>query len=204
LNPKYVRMIPRQRRAHPIKKFVAHIRPRRKCAPSPALAGEGWGGDVSAKRTDRVERLSPTRRALASASTSPAGGRGGPSPRPTIENHSGPRRRCTPSPALAGEGGVGVFPQNALIVWRDFPPPAALWRARRPPPQAGEVDRARGAIDAINRRSFRLRLYARFSTFAILAGTPNSRRQISASTAMPSRICSVDGLAKQSRRRLLE
>jgi hypothetical protein len=41
-----------------------------------------------------------------------------------------------------------------------------------------------------------------FSTFALLAGTPNSLRQTSASTATPSRICSCEGLAKHSRRRL--
>src|SRR5262249_60853082 len=35
------------------------------------------------------------------------------------------------------------------------------------------------------------------------SGTPNSRRQTSASTAMPSRIACVEGLAKQSRNRLM-
>src|SRR6267378_6860282 len=47
-------------------------------------------------------------------------------------------------------------------------------------------------------------IYARacFSTFAILAGTPNSLRHTSASAATPSRICSWDGLAKHSRNRL--
>src|ERR1700752_1053506 len=42
------------------------------CAPSPALAGEGWGGGVSARRTVRAERAPP--RAL--GPTSPASGRG--------------------------------------------------------------------------------------------------------------------------------
>ena len=41
-----------------------------------------------------------------------------------------------------------------------------------------------------------------FSTFALLAGTPNSLRQTSASTATPSRICWCEGLAKHSRNRL--
>src|ERR1700737_571951 len=40
------------------------------------------------------------------------------------------------------------------------------------------------------------------STFAILAGTPNSLLHTSASTATPSRICWCDGLAKHSRSRL--
>ena len=44
--------------------------------PLPLFAGEGWGGGASAKRAGRGDRLSPTRRALASASTSPASGRG--------------------------------------------------------------------------------------------------------------------------------
>ena len=47
-------------------------------------------------------------------------------------------------------------------------------------------------------------LRARFSTFAIRSGTPNSLRQTSASTATPSRICSCEGLAKHSRSRLPE
>ena len=47
-----------------------------------------------------------------------------------------------------------------------------------------------------------LQLDARFSTLALRAGTPNSLRHTSASTAMPSRICSCDGLAKHSRNRL--
>src|SRR5580700_2128006 len=33
----------------------------------PLFAGEGWGGGASAKRAGRGDRLSPTRRALASA-----------------------------------------------------------------------------------------------------------------------------------------
>ena len=40
-------------------------------------------------------------------------------------------------------------------------------------------------------------------TLALRVGTPNSLRHTSASTAMPSRISSSVGLAKQSRRRLL-
>src|SRR6202035_5732908 len=56
------------------------ISPRR-CAPSPALAGEGWGGGAS-QVTDAAWREFPPpaalRRAIAlpSASTSPASGRG--------------------------------------------------------------------------------------------------------------------------------
>jgi hypothetical protein len=34
---------------------------------------------------------------------------------------------------------VGALQQNALVERIDLPPPAALLRARRPPPQAGEV-----------------------------------------------------------------
>src|SRR5436190_14017882 len=46
--------------------------------------------------------------------------------------------------------------------------------------------------------------YARaFSTFALLVGTPNSRRHTSARIATPSRICSCVGLAKQIRSREL-
>ena len=49
--------------------------PRRQCAPSPACGGGlGWG--CQTRNRCRVERASPTRRALASASTSPASGRG--------------------------------------------------------------------------------------------------------------------------------
>ena len=44
---------------------------------------------------------------------------------------------------------------------------------------------------------------AAFSTLAIRLGTPNSRRQISASTATPSRMSACDGLPKHSRIRLL-
>jgi hypothetical protein len=43
--------------------------------------------------------------------------------------------------------------------------------------------------------------HARFSTLALLAGTPNSLRQTSAKTATPSRICWCEGLAKHSLKR---
>jgi len=46
---------------------------------------------------------------------------------------------------LRGRAGVGVLPQTALPEWIDFPPPAALCQARRPPPQAGEVTESRCA-----------------------------------------------------------
>ena len=65
------------------------------------------------------------------------------------------------------------------------------------------VPRLRGD-HAQKSRAKKASAYARFSTFALRSGTPNSRRQTSASTATPSRICSTEGLAKQSRRRLLE
>jgi hypothetical protein len=41
------------------------------------------------------------------------------------------------------------------------------------------------------------------ATFAILSGTPNSRRHTSASAATPWRISSAEGLAKHRRIRLL-
>src|ERR1700704_3658756 len=48
----------------------------RGCAPSPACGG-GWGGGGRGILGARVRReISPTRRALASAATSPASGRG--------------------------------------------------------------------------------------------------------------------------------
>ncbi len=40
---------------------------------------------------------------------------------------------------LRGRAGVGVPDRKWMLLGRQFPPPAALWRARRPPPQAGEV-----------------------------------------------------------------
>ena len=36
-----------------------------------------------------------------------------------------------------------------MLLGRQLPPPAALYRARRPPPQAGEVKRIRGRTDSI-------------------------------------------------------
>src|SRR5262249_50819853 len=47
------------------------------------------------------------------------------------------------------------------------------------------------------------RVRPRWSTFALRSGTPNSRWQTSASVATPWRIASAEGLAKQSRSRLL-
>src|SRR5258707_1129651 len=44
---------------------------------------------------------------------------------------------------------------------------------------------------------------ARFSTFALRAGTPNSLRQTSASAATPARMVSCEGCAKHNRIRLL-
>ena len=49
-----------------------------------------------------------------------------------------------------GRVGVGVLPQNALVERIDLPPPAGLFRARRPPPQAGEVDRVHRHADSTN------------------------------------------------------
>src|SRR5258708_25520969 len=46
-----------------------------------------------------------------------------------------------PLPRQRGRVGVGVLPQNGLIERIEFPPPDALLRAPRPPPQAGEVKR---------------------------------------------------------------
>jgi hypothetical protein len=49
-----------------------------------------------------------------------------------------------PLSRLRGRAGVGVVPQRTLPVWRK-PPPGA---SRRPPPQAGEVERACGPTDS--------------------------------------------------------
>src|SRR5882724_11895285 len=50
---------------------------------------------------------------------------------------------------LRGRVGVGVPHRNWMLLGRQLPPPAALYRARRPPPQAGEVKRIRGQTDSI-------------------------------------------------------
>jgi DNA-binding XRE family transcriptional regulator len=67
----------------------------------------------------------------------------------------------------------------------------------------GNVSRWCFAANSVGRQlSPSAQLRARFSTFAIRSGTPNSLRHTSASTATPSRICSCEGLAKHSRSRL--
>src|ERR1700682_4674222 len=68
-------------------------------APPPPLAGEGWGGGGAAIRTVRVERVSPTRRALrAQRPPPPAGaGQGGGGWTDLIKRHPAP-----PRPSAAG------------------------------------------------------------------------------------------------------
>jgi hypothetical protein len=71
----------------------------------------------------------------------------------------------------------------------ETPPPAVSILASRELPKRGPRDGAPHAGACV-------------ATLAIRAGTPNSLAQTSASTAMPSRISSWEGLAKHSRSRL--
>src|ERR1700704_5674551 len=69
-----------------------------------------------------------------------------------LEASGGNNRRALPLP-LAGEGRGGGAASAVDVAWlAGAPPPpqpAALYRARRPPPQAGEVKRIRGQTDSI-------------------------------------------------------
>jgi|SRR5579863_645587 len=57
------------------------------------------------------------------------------------------RRKCAPSPALAGEGGVGVFPQEPTGRGDRLPPPAALWRAIALPSASTSPASGRGEVN---------------------------------------------------------
>src|SRR6266704_6954982 len=77
-----------------------------------------------------------------------------------MSKRSAPRKICfsSPSPALAGERGVGVSPRVGLFVRRE-PPPGAT---RRPPPQAGEVSNRASTLQELTGLVERAKLHAGF------------------------------------------
>jgi hypothetical protein len=79
-----------------------------------------------------------------------------------------------PLPRLRGRAGVGVPPQNALFEWIVRSPTRRF--ARRSPPQAGEVTRARACADSIFKQPRR----KRFETIAIAVAPRNDRSHSSA------------------------
>src|SRR6266481_2211780 len=71
-----------------------------------------------------------------------------------LEASGGNNRSALPLPLagrLRGRVGVGVPHRNWMLLGRQLP--AALYRARRPPPQAGEVKRIRGQTNSIKNHS---------------------------------------------------
>src|SRR3954468_20624217 len=73
---------------------------------------------------------------------------------------------------LRGTAGVGVAPRVALFEWREFSAARRALRARRPPPQAGEVKRAGGRADSTKNHHA-----LGGSRESLVRGTPPNRRQ---------------------------
>jgi hypothetical protein len=114
------------------------------------LALEGRGGGASAKRTVRVDRPSPTQRALPSVSASPASGRGEPCARAVF-------RHCERSEAIhrAASEQLDCFASLAMTARHAFAfPRRALARVmhKSPPQRAWGMPGARCARSLVGRK----------------------------------------------------